>query len=146
MEEYKQPNQAKFTPIKRKAYLELLEKGGRRVASANSIGLHYGSIRNYLKHCPEFQDEIDQAEMDACEGVENKLFELALSGHFASIVFWLLNRSKGRWRDHRNPAIIIPKDERPKEKSKDDVVKELEAMLTAAKTSKKTNDQLEIEE
>ena len=46
---------------------------------------------------------IEDAELEACELVENALWDKCVNGkHFGSIVFWLLNRSQGRWQDTRN--------------------------------------------
>jgi hypothetical protein len=92
----------KFSEIKREAYLEAIRQGGRRHASAKAVGVHPNTVLKYIKDHPEFRDEIHEAELTACELVENALWKKCIEGNMTAIIFYLLNRSQGRWLDKRN--------------------------------------------
>ena len=100
-----QPN--KFTAIKREAYVEALRKGLRRGKAADSVGISRQQVRAYAKDFPEFQDQIDQAEIDACDDVEDALRTAAINGNVTACLAWLFNRSGGRWMDKRNPVQVV---------------------------------------
>jgi hypothetical protein len=117
----------KFTPDKRKAYLELLAKGVRRGAAAEAIGFTRYGVTEYLKRYPEFQKEIDQAEMHEVELVEGFLFEACRKGNAAAIFFHLQNRAPDKWVDKRVPKIIIKQDSIP-----EDLKSKLEGILKPA--------------
>ena len=48
-----------------------------------------------------FAAAVDQAELDACEIVEDALFNKAKDGHLTAIIFYLTNRVPDRWKDRR---------------------------------------------
>ena len=90
-----------FTPSKQKKYLECIRKGMRICAAAKAVKVSVSTIWAYRKQHPEFEALIEQAEIEACEPVENALLLRAIEGHFPAMVFWLVNRSAGRWSDIR---------------------------------------------
>ena len=98
----------KFTELKKQKYLGLLRKGLRRGKAAEAVGTNRDHIYQYVKKHPDFRNLVEQAEADACEDVEDALYKKCVEDrHFPSIVFWLLNRSQGRWQDRRSPSISI---------------------------------------
>jgi len=76
----------------------------RRGASARAAATTPQTINAYIKEHPEFAQEVEQAEMDACDVVEDALRTKALEGNVTAILVWLYNRSGGRWTDRRNHA------------------------------------------
>jgi len=55
---------------------------------------------------PKFAAEVERAEMEANETVENALYEAALSGNVVACQVWLYNRTPERWKDKRAAAAI----------------------------------------
>lgn len=97
----------KFTEVRRKEFLRLLrEDGKRRMMALQEIGVGKHAYESYLYDHPEFRDEIDQAEMDACEQVEYALFQKALKGDVIAIQVWLYNRKPAEWSDRRQFVVI----------------------------------------
>jgi len=93
----------KFTDKKKKEYLDLLRDGGRRHASARSVGISPWTAVNHMNEDGEFRNEVELAEMEANERVEDALFMAAESGNVTAIQVWLYNRAPDRWTDKRNP-------------------------------------------
>lgn len=91
----------KFTEKKRQAFLDLLAKGHRRGKALEQTGLTRSVLSDWCKDHPEFRDEMEDAELAACDFVEDALWAKCVEGHFAAQEFWLLNRSKGRWQNKR---------------------------------------------
>lgn len=122
----------KFGAEKRELYLEAIRKGGRRIESCKAAGIHYETLRLYVNSHPEFQKEIDTAEIIACEPVENALYQRALAGNLGAIVFYLTNRCAQRWSDRRNPPVYanieVTKDQKPA-----DIIADLKKMLANTK-------------
>ena len=96
----------KFTEERKRAYLDLLRQGGRRHASARSIGISPWTVVNRMNSDPKFAAEVEKAEMEANETVENALYEAALSGNVIACQVWLYNRMSERWKDKRAAAAI----------------------------------------
>ena len=70
--------------------------------------LHFDSrgFESHMNADDDFAAEVELAEEQACEIVEDALFKKAVEdGHFGAMVFWLINRSKGRWQDTRHVNI-----------------------------------------
>jgi len=113
----------KFTDKKKKEYLDLLRDGGRRHASARSVGISPWTAVNHMNEDEEFRNEVELAEMEANERVEDALFMAAESGNVTAIQVWLYNRAPDRWTDKRNP----PKT--------DDSTKALEKLVKAIESN-----------
>jgi hypothetical protein len=87
----------KFTPKVRKRYLGFIRDGLRKNQAAQAVNISPGTVREYVYKYPAFAQALEQAEVDACEKIEDVLMQKALSGHFPSICKWLENRSCHRW-------------------------------------------------
>jgi len=96
----------KFTDERKRAYLDLLRQGGRRHASARSIGISPWTVVNRMNADPKFAEEVERAEMEANETVESALFEAAQSGNVVAMQVWLYNRMPERWRDKRAATAV----------------------------------------
>ncbi len=87
----------KFNRSTRKKYLDLLRQGVRRGAAAEQVGVTRQTVFIYKQKHPEFAEEERQAEIDACEIIEDALFQAAQAGNVRAIETWLFNRCPERW-------------------------------------------------
>ena len=71
----------KFNKERREAYLNLLRQGGRRHASARSVGVSPELVCHAINNDPEFAASVDKAEMEANELVENAMFVQTQKGN-----------------------------------------------------------------
>jgi len=90
---------SKFDSTRREKYLEHLREGMRRGAAAEAIGICRTAIYQYRKKNESFAEEETLAELDACEVVEDALFQAAQSGNVTACIFYLCNRGSSRWRN-----------------------------------------------
>ena len=95
----------RFVIEKKDRFLEEVRDGKRIGESAQLCGTSRYLINKYINENVEFAEEVAQAEVQACEAIEAKLFEMASNGHLGAIKIWLFNRSAGRWKD--NPDQFI---------------------------------------
>lgn len=92
----------KCTAKKKAEYCDKLRLGFRRGRAAEAVGLARSTIARALRADPEFIAAVDLAEIEACEPVEDVLYQLAMKGNIVAIQIWLYNRNPDRWRDQRN--------------------------------------------
>jgi hypothetical protein len=96
---------AKFDTNKRDAYLEKLRQGLRRGAAAEAVGVHRSTVGNAMRDDPDFAAAVSEAELDACELVEDALFKAATQDrNVTAIQVWLYNRRPARWKDMRQAS------------------------------------------
>lgn len=98
-------NILKFDAKKRAAYLEQLQSGGRRYASARAIGISPATVVNHRKADPEFDDQCNEAEKEADDEVEDALRMAAISGNVTAALAWLYSRRSERWSDTRKVEV-----------------------------------------
>lgn len=91
----------KFGTIKKERYLKLLREGGRRGASAKTIGIHRETVRAHMKADKDFAKAVNQAETEAHELIEDALFQAALAGNVTAQQVYLYNRMPDKWADRR---------------------------------------------
>jgi hypothetical protein len=91
--------------MKRSAYLDALAKGLRRGKAAEAAGIHRSVVSRYRKAHPRFAEIESEAELAACEHVEDALFEAAKSGNITACIFFLCNRMAARWRPVNNVPV-----------------------------------------
>ena len=92
----------KFDETKRSAYLELIRSGRGRCVAARTVGMTPGGVSHFLGDHADFAAEVSKMEMEATEGVENALYETALTGNVVAQQVWLYNRNPDRWTDRRS--------------------------------------------
>lgn len=69
----------------------------RRGAAAEAVGITREAVYHHRKKHPEFADEERLAEIEACELVEDVLYNMAIKGNMRAIEMWLSRRSPERW-------------------------------------------------
>ena len=92
----------KFNAERKEAYLERLREGMRRGKAAQAVGVDRSTVWRAVQEDPEFAAAVDQAELDACEIIEDALFESAKKGNVTAQQVWLYNRHPDCWKDRRN--------------------------------------------
>lgn len=94
-------HRGKFGAVKRAAFLTALREGSRRGAAAEAVGISRETVRLAYNADPDFAAQVEQAEMDANEPVEDALYQAALAGNVVAAQVWLYNRMPERWQDRR---------------------------------------------
>ena len=89
----------KFSPRKQKAYLDLIGRGDRRMASARAVGVDPRTVRRHAAKSRAFREKRDDAEMAALERIEDTMYRRAQDGHVGAGIFVLCNRDPQKWRD-----------------------------------------------
>lgn len=92
----------KFDDKKKQAYLDLLQQGGRRHASARAVGITPQTVVNHMHADPTFAEAVSLAEMEADDEVEDALRTAAISGNVTAALAWLYSRRPERWQDMRH--------------------------------------------
>jgi hypothetical protein len=96
------PKSYKFDAHKRAAFLDKLRAGLRRGAAAEAVGVHRSTVCDAMRDDPGFAAAVSEAELDACEPVEDALFKAAtLDRNVTAIQVYLYNRRPDRWKDMR---------------------------------------------
>jgi hypothetical protein len=93
----------RFTPQKREMVLQAIREGKRRGVAMASVGLTPQLIYSVVKNDPTWQVQVEEAELLGCEPVEDALFTSAMKGNVTAQLFYLCNRSQGRWQHVNRP-------------------------------------------
>jgi len=88
-----------ISPDQRKVLIELLRKGFSRNEACKQAGISLSNLIKYIARDEEIRNAITEAELEACEKIENALYKSALEGNFQAQKFWLCNRAPDRWKD-----------------------------------------------
>lgn len=87
----------KLTEELRTKFLALIEAGIPPARASAQIGVDHRTVKRTAGLDPTFAEAIRAAEEIAVAPVEDKLMEMALSGHFDSIKLILQSRAASRW-------------------------------------------------
>jgi transposase len=68
---------------------------------ASNIGISTGTLYEYKKRYPKFNEALKKGKEVIDYEVENALLKKALSGDVTAQIFWLKNRRPNQWRDKR---------------------------------------------
>lgn len=91
-------NARTFTPDRQRTYFDGLARGLTRSDAATLAGTTRQTLKNYRDKDPSFAEAETEAETQACELVEEALFEAAKQGNVEAIKLWLFNRAPERWK------------------------------------------------
>lgn len=100
--------QSKFGKDKKVRLLELLELGYKRGVALVDVGISRQTLQTHMLTDPEFKAQVEQAELDACEHIENAVYQMALGGNLNAAQMWLYNRSPQRWKDRKQVEGTAP--------------------------------------
>lgn len=87
----------KFTEAMRSAYLARIAMGAGRFQAAKAVGVHPETVRRFSRSSPEFKQAVIDAEDEASEAVELRLYAAAVDGEPYAVKMWLQARAKARW-------------------------------------------------
>lgn len=98
----------RFTPEVREVYLRLLRDGKGRFAAAAACGVHPETVRRHARASEDWREAVLEAEAEACEQVEDKLWEAALDGQPWAVDRWLSSRASNRWaREKVGGGVVV---------------------------------------
>ncbi len=110
-------------------FLGALRQGLRRGAAARAAGVSRMYVWRHLQEHPEFQEEIDRAEADACDMVEEALLRAINEKlNVPGMIFWLTNRAPDRWKDRRGVPPTGPQAADPQAEALAAILKRLEGL------------------
>jgi ethanolamine utilization cobalamin adenosyltransferase len=78
-----------FTKAKQEEYLLEIRQGTRRGAAAEILGFKRMDVLKYIDETPKFRAQVEDAEKEATELVEEALFQAAVSGNVSAAKTWL---------------------------------------------------------
>jgi hypothetical protein len=91
-------------------YLEALKMGHGRTKAAEYAGLTRPPICDRMRVDPDFRAAVEAAEAEGdsqtCERLEAALVDVAASGNLRGIIYYLSQRSGGRWTAERQPVQV----------------------------------------
>lgn len=86
---------------------ELAAEGLGKYQIAEALGVHYTTLLAHEDRNPEISDALKRGEAAAVGKVENALYMSAIQGNLGAQVFFLKNRSGGKWRDKTEQAVSL---------------------------------------
>lgn len=84
---------------RQKGFLTNLEGGVSILKASKIAGIGYRTIWNWRKEDEEFDKQVTAILDSRIMIVEDALFLNAAKGNLGAQIFWLKNRSQGRWKD-----------------------------------------------
>jgi hypothetical protein len=84
---------------RQEGFLTSLEGGVSILKASKAAGIDYKTIWNWRKDDEEFDNKVTAILDSRIMIVEDALFLNAAKGNVIAQIFWLKNRSNGRWRD-----------------------------------------------
>ena len=76
-----------------------INKRGIITPAAKAAGISRWQVLNWRKEDKEFNEKFIEAEAIACEHVESVMMNQIDKGNTTLTIFYLVNRSKGRWEN-----------------------------------------------
>jgi hypothetical protein len=70
-------------------YLEHIRNGMQRGAAAEALGLDRRKVREYISTHSSFLEDVEAAELDAIEHVQEALYQAAINGSVSAARTWL---------------------------------------------------------
>lgn len=93
-------------PIDLKRLEELAAQGLAGYQIAQALGISYDTLARRLEDTAEIAEALKRGEQAAIGTVENALYRNATEGNnLGAQIFWLKNRSSGKWRDKTEQVI-----------------------------------------
>ena len=88
-------------------FLESLEGGVSILKASKAAGIDYKTIWNWRKEDEEFSDKVIAILDSRIMIVEDALFLNAAKGNLGAQIFYLINRSRGRWKNKEEKDISL---------------------------------------
>jgi len=84
---------------RKEGFLESLDNGVSILKASKGAGVDYSTIWRWRRDDPEFDTKVTAIMDSRIMIVEDALFLNAAKGNLGAQIFWLKNRSGGRWKD-----------------------------------------------
>jgi transposase-like protein len=81
------------------SFIKSIESGSSVLKASKAAGIDYSTIWRWRKKYKEFDEQILAIMDSRTQMVEDALFINAARGNLGAQIFWLKNRSGGRWKD-----------------------------------------------
>jgi len=81
------------------AFLRTLESGATFDKSCQAAGTNRTTIWKWRKENPEFDEKVNEVLDSRTQAMEDSLYNSGMKGNVVAQIFWLKNRSGGRWKD-----------------------------------------------
>jgi hypothetical protein len=95
-------------PTWRRKFLEALERGVSVTLAARAANVNVRHCYRVRESDEAFRQSWEDAQEVCIEKVENKLYEMALSGHVVAAIFFLKSARPQKYRETR--ALMSPKE------------------------------------
>jgi len=92
---------------RKEGFLKNLEGGVSILKASKAAGIDYKTIWNWRNDDPEFDTKITAILDSRIMIVEDALFLNAAKGNLGAQIFWLKNRSQGRWKDKTEQEVEV---------------------------------------
>ena len=92
---------------RKEGFLESLDNGVSVLKASKAAGIAYKTIWRWRKDDPDFDAEILSIQDSRIMIVEDALFLNAAKGNLGAQIFWLKNRSGGRWKDKTEEDVTL---------------------------------------
>ena len=86
---------------------ELAADGFAEYQIAQGLGVCWNTFNARRKENPEIDEALKRGQQAALGKVENALYASAVQGNLGAQVFYLKNRSGGKWRDKTEQAVSL---------------------------------------
>lgn len=96
-----------FRQKRQEGFLKSLENGVSVLKASKAAGIDYKTIWRWRKDDEEFDDKVTAIIDSRIMIVEDALFLNAVKGNLGAQIFYLLNRSGGRWKNKREEDITL---------------------------------------
>lgn len=94
-------------PIDPKKVEELAGQGLAGYQIAEGLGISYDTLARRIADTAEIADALKRGEQKAIGTVENALYMSAVQGNLGAQIFYLKNRTGGKWRDKTEQAVSL---------------------------------------
>lgn len=99
----------------KKLFLEKFkENAGSIYATCEQVGIVYNTYRKWRETDKEFDEACENIEMRTLDFVEKKLLSQINNGNITAIIFYLINRSKGKWKNTQKIEHNVSEDTKDK--------------------------------
>lgn len=91
----------KLTKATRERILWQVSRGETFTTACRRVGVNLRTLERHVEQDPDFREQLELAQMEAIDEIENALFLTAKSGNVSAQTAYLYNRAPDRWSDRR---------------------------------------------
>jgi len=106
-EEGNETNEITNRQKRQEGFLKNLESGVSILKASKAAGIAYVTIWRWRRDDPEFEEKVTTILDSRIMIVEDALFLNAAKGNLGAQIFWLKNRSNGRWKDKTEQEVEL---------------------------------------